>query len=202
MEQIKDFTFTIIYRKVSDTVGVWSADIYLNLGQINIGAFQLSLPNFSISIWTNGDWRFAIGWPFEGGGATPITVQFQAGPFPIIAKCGFYLAKLSSAAAPAQFGTEFNLIWTFGLGIAAGVGKEWKSGPFKAGASLILGLQVQGFLASFSGKMTDDGVDYWWWGISLSLTGNVFGKVDFKVIVVDCVADHHDHDRLCLRDQA
>jgi hypothetical protein len=185
LDQVKDFTFTIIYRKVSDTVGVWSADIYLNLGQINIGAFQLSLPNFSISIWTNGDWRFAIGWPFEGSGATPITVQFQAGPFPIIAKCGFYLGKLSSAAAPAQFGTKFNLIWTFGLGIAAGVGKEWKSGPFKAGASLILGLTVQGFLASFSGNMTDDGVDYWWWGISLSLTGNVFGKVDFKVIVVD-----------------
>jgi hypothetical protein len=184
-DQIKDFTFTIIYRKVSDNVGVWSADIYLNLGQINLGAFQLSLPNFSISIWTNGDWRFAIGWPFEGSGATPITVQFQAGPFPIIAKCGFYLGKLSSAAAPAQFGTKFNLIWTFGLGIAAGVGKEWKSGPFKAGASLILGLQVQGFLASFSGNLTDDGVDYWWWGISLSLTGNVFGKVDFKVIVVD-----------------
>jgi hypothetical protein len=184
-DQIKDFTFTIIYRKVSDNVGVWSADIYLNLGQLNIGAFQLSLPNFSISIWTNGDWRFAIGWPFEGSGATPITVQFQAGPFPIIAKAGFYLGKLSSAAAPEQFGTKFNLIWTFGLGIAAGVGKEWKSGPFKAGASLILGLTVQGFLASFSGNINNDGVDYWWWGISLSLTGNVFGKVDFKVIVVD-----------------
>ncbi|MFY9608925.1 MAG: hypothetical protein WAU45_09965 [Blastocatellia bacterium] len=184
-EQIKDFTFTIIYRKVSDNVGVWSADIYLNLGQLNIGAFQLSLPNFSISIWTNGDWRFAIGWPFEGSGATPITVQFQAGPFPVIAKCGFYLGKLSSAAAPAQFGTEFNLIWTFGLGIAAGLGKEWKSGPFKASASLILGLQVQGFLASFSGNINDDGVDYWWWGISLSLTLNLGGKVDFKVIVVD-----------------
>jgi hypothetical protein len=184
-EQIKDFTFTIIYRKVSDNVGVWSADIYLNLGQLNIGAFQLSLPNFSISIWTNGDWRFAIGWPFEGSGATPITVQFQAGPFPVIAKCGFYLGKLSSAAAPAQFGTQFNLIWTFGLGIAAGLGKEWKSGPFKASASLILGLSVQGFLASFSGNINDDGVDYWWWGISLSLTLNLGGKVDFKVIVID-----------------
>lgn len=184
-EQIEGFTFTIIYRKVSDEVGVWSADIYLDLGQINLGAFQLSLPNFSISIWTNGDWRFAIGWPFEGDDAHPITVQFQAGPVPVIAKAGFYLGKLSSAAAPEQFGTQFNLIWTFGVGLAAGVGKEWKQGPFKAGASLILGLTVQGFLGSFSGKITDDGVDYWWWGISLSLTGNVFGKVDFKVIVVD-----------------
>src|SRR5262249_49282744 len=37
----------------------------------------------------------------------------------------------------------------------------------------------------FSGNINDDGVDYWWWGISLSLTGNVFGKVDFKVIAAD-----------------
>jgi hypothetical protein len=185
LSKIKNFTFTIIYRKVSDEVGVFSADIYLNLGQINLGAFQLSLPNFSISIWTNGDWRFAIGWPFMGSSAHPLTLQFQAGPVPVIAKAGFYLAKLSSAAAPDQFGKDFGLIWSFGVGLAAGVGKEFKQGPLKAGASLILGLTVEGFLASFDGTFTSNGVDYYWWGISISLTGNVFGEVDFVVISVD-----------------
>lgn len=186
LEQIKNFSFTVIYRKVSDSVGVWSADIYLDLGQINLGIFQLSLPNFSISIWTNGDWRFAIGWPFNGDNddAHPITVQFQAGPVPIIAKAGFYLAKLSSAAAPAQFGDEFNLIWSFGAGLAGGVGKRYESGPLEAEASLILYLTFEGFLASFTGKMTEDGVDYWWWGISLTLTGKLEGKVDFEIIEV------------------
>ncbi|WP_299205035.1 hypothetical protein [uncultured Tateyamaria sp.] len=183
--KVKGFTFTIIYRKVSDEVGVYSADIYLDLGTIPLGPVMLSLPNFSISIWTNGDWRFAIGWPFTGTTAHPITVQFQAGPLPLIVKAGFYLGKLSSAAAPDQFGTEFNLIWTFGLGIAGGVGKEFEKGPLKAGASLMLGCTIEGFLASFDGKMTQTGVDYWWWGVSLSLTGNVFGKVDFKIIAVD-----------------
>jgi hypothetical protein len=124
LSKIEDFTFTIIYRKVSDEVGVFSEDIYLNLGQINLGALQLSLPNFSISIWTNGDWRFAIGWPFLGDSAHPLTLQFQAGPVPVIAKAEFYLAKLSSAAAPDQFGNDFGLIWSFGVGLAAGVGKE------------------------------------------------------------------------------
>ncbi|MBY5935088.1 hypothetical protein KUV51_18935 [Tateyamaria omphalii] len=183
--KIKGFTFTIIYRKVSDEVGVYSADIYLDLGTIPLGPVMLSLPNFSISIWTNGDWRFAVGWPFTGTTAHPITAQFQAGPLPLIVKAGFYLGKLSSAAAPDQFGTEFNLIWTFGLGIAGGVGKEFEQGPLKAGASLMLGCTIEGFLASFDGKMTQTGVDYWWWGVSLSLTGNVFGKVDFEIISVD-----------------
>ncbi|GGX64097.1 hypothetical protein GCM10007385_36640 [Tateyamaria omphalii] len=183
--KVKGFTFTIIYRKVSDEVGVYSADIYLDLGTIPLGAVMLSLPNFSISIWTNGDWRFAVGWPFTGATAHPITVQFQAGPLPLIVKAGFYLGKLSSAAAPDQFSTEFNLIWTFGLGIAGGVGKEFEKGPLKAGASLMLGCTIEGFLASFDGKMTQTGVDYWWWGVSLSLTGNVFGKVDFEIIAVD-----------------
>jgi len=183
--KVKGFTFTIIYRKVSDEVGVYSADIYLDLGTIPLGPVMLSLPNFSISIWTNGDWRFAIGWPFNGDSAHPITAQFQAGPLPIIVKAGFYLGKLSSAAAPDQFGDDFNLIWTFGLGIAGGIGKEFEEGPLKAGASLMLGCTIEGFLASFDGKMTQTGVDYWWWGVSLSLTGNVFGKVDFKIISVD-----------------
>ncbi|CAA0081677.1 Uncharacterised protein [BD1-7 clade bacterium] len=184
LDQVEGLTFTIIYRKVSDQVGVWSADIYLNLGTINIGTFSLSLPNFSVSIWTNGDWRFAIGWPFTGSNAHPITIQFQAGPIPVIGQAGFYLGKLSSAAAPDQFGDEFNLIWSFGAGVSGGVGKKFKEGPLSAEASVMLSLIPQGFLASFDGKMTDDGVDYWWWGIGLSLTGKVGGKVDFKIIVV------------------
>lgn len=185
LAKFKDFTFTIIYRKVSDEVGVYSGDIYLDVGQIQLGVAQLSLPNFSIAIWTNGDWRFAIGWPFNGDSAQPFTVQFLAGGVPVIVKAGFYLGKLSSAAAPEQFGDQFHLIWTFGMGVGGGVGKEFKEGPLKAGASLILSLTVEGFLASCDGTLTDEGVDYYWWGISLSLTGNLFGEVDFKLIVVD-----------------
>jgi hypothetical protein len=179
LKKLDGFEFTIIYRKISEHLGVWSADIFVDVGQIELGAAQLTLPNFSISIWTNGDWRFAIGWPIDNH---PITVQFQAGPIPVIAKAGFYLAKLRSADAPDQFGDSFNLIWSFGLGLSAGVGKEWEKGPFSASASLTLGLTVEGFLASKSGNITKDGVDYHWWAISLSLVGEVSGSVDFKII--------------------
>lgn len=179
IKKLDGFEFMIIYRKISEHLGVWSAEIFVDVGQIELGAAELTLPNFSISIWTNGDWRFAIGWPIDNH---PITVQFQAGPVPVIAKAGFYLAKLRSADAPDAFGDDFKLIWAFGLGLSAGVGKEWEKGPFSASATLTLGLTVQGFLASHSGNITQDGVDYHWWGISLSLVGAVEGSVDFKII--------------------
>jgi hypothetical protein len=179
IRKLNGFEFMIIYRKISEHLGVYSADIFLDIGQIELGAAELTLPNFTISIWTNGDWRFAIGWPMDNH---PITVQFQAGPVPVIAKAGFYLAKLRSADAPEKFGDAFNLIWSFGLGLSAGVGKEWEKGPFSASAYLTLGLTVEGFLASFTGDITKDGVDYHWWGISLSLVGAVKGSVDFKII--------------------
>ncbi|MCG7561328.1 hypothetical protein [Pseudoalteromonas sp. McH1-42] len=179
---IDNFEFTIIYRKVNDQLGVWSADIYVDLKDLKLGIFKLSLPNFSIAIWTNGDWRFAIGWPFEGEDAHPFSVAFKAGPYPLIAKAGFYLAKLSSAAAPDQFGDHFDLIWSFGAGLAGGLEEKYKVGPLSATASLIQSLTVQGFLASYNGTLTEDGVDYWWWAISQSLTGKLSGKVDFVVI--------------------
>jgi len=149
--------------------------------------------DFSISIWTNGDWRFSVGWPLDDH---PITVQFQAGPIPVIGKLGFYLAKLSSEAAPSKFlitnepatvpaetyPPNFKLIWAFGLGLSAGVGKEWEKGPFSAAATLSVVLTVEGFLASHSGNISKDGVDYQWWCLSLALVGEVEGEVDFKII--------------------
>lgn len=192
LDKLQGFEFSIIYRKISEHLGVWSATIFIDVGEIEIGAGSLTLPDFSISIWTNGDWRFSVGWPLDDH---PIVVQFQAGPIPVIAKLGFYLAKLSSEASPSsllipsdpptdplQYPPNFKLIWSFGLGISAGVGKEWEKGPFSASASLTLGLTVQGFLASYQGNMSKDGIDYYWWCISLALVGEVEGKVDFKII--------------------
>lgn len=186
--KLKGFEFSIIYRKINEHLGVWSATIFVNIGKIQIGTAALSLPDFAISIWTNGDWRFSVGWPIEDH---PIKIEFQAGPVPIIGKLGFYLAKLRSEDSPSKllipgdplkYPPNFALIWSFGLGIAAGVGKEFQSGPLSASASLCLALTVEGFLASYLGDFSADGVDYYWWCISLALTGEVSGKVDFKII--------------------
>lgn len=185
--KFKGFEFSILYRKVSDHLGVFSATIYVDMGKIEVGVGKLTLPDFTVSIWTNGDWRFSVGWPLSGH---PIGLEFMLGPVPVTGKLGFYLAKLRSEDAPDtlqmqpadSYPPNFKLIWSFGLGISAGVGKKWESGPLEASASLSLVLTVQGFLASFSGSITDDGIDYYWWAISLGLVGQVKGKVDFKII--------------------
>jgi hypothetical protein len=190
VNKLQGLSFSIVYRKISDHLGVWSATIYIDVGTIDVGAASLTLPDFTVSIWTNGDWRFSVGWPIDNH---PVTIQFQAGPIPVIGKLGFYLAKLSSAAAPESFFVpgdpvtyppNFKLIWSFGLAISAGVGKEFKKGPLSAEATLSVALTFEGFLGSFNGDIGKDGVDYYWFCISLALVGHVEGKVDFKIIAV------------------
>lgn len=175
------FEFMILYRKVSDNLGVFSGDIYLSFGKIDVGSIKVELPDFSISIWTNGDWRFSIGWPITNH---PLTLYVQAGPFPLVFKTGFYLAKLRGADNPGKFG-DFALIWAFGAALEGGLGRKFESGPFTANATVTLGLTMQGFLGSCDGKMTEHGVDYEWFAVTLAVTGTVKGKVDFKVIVIE-----------------
>src|SRR5439155_11008715 len=101
LKKLQGFEFNLVYRKISPGLGVYAGDIFFDLGEIEVGAATLQLPSFSISIWTNGDWRFAIGWPLDNH---PITIGFQVGPLPVLVKAGFYLAKLRSADSPDVFG--------------------------------------------------------------------------------------------------
>ncbi|MCF2870409.1 hypothetical protein L0664_04960 [Octadecabacter sp. G9-8] len=196
-KKLDGFEFMIMYRKISDHLGVWSATIFLDISNMKLGSAELSLPDFGISIWTNGDWRLDVGWPLKDH---PITVKFPINPaLTAVGKLGFYLAKLSSESVPAKFSIpsnppsapleyppNFQLIWAFGLGISIGVEKKWppkgKKAIYKASASLSAIFVVEGFLASFKGDMTDNGVDYHWVCLSLSVVGEIKGEVDFKII--------------------
>ncbi len=168
---IKEIDLEVIYRKINDHLGAFSADLYINVGKIKVGNAQLVLPSVSLVIYTNGDWRVAIGWPLK---RHPFILYIQVGELPVVAKAGLYLAKLRSADAPKPFHGEgveqFDLIWSFGLELRAGLGKSYKKGPLAVKASLTAGGTFQGFLASKDGQMTEDGVDYMWFAITLSIT--------------------------------
>src|SRR5262249_32777135 len=74
LQTLQGFEFVLVYRKISPGLGVYAGEIFFDLGEIEVGAASLQLPSFSVSIWTNGDWRFAIGWPIDNH---PITIGFQ-----------------------------------------------------------------------------------------------------------------------------
>ena len=56
-------------------------------------------------------------------------------------------------------------------------GESWTRGLSLALlGSLMLAITFQGFLASKSGNITDDGVDYYWFAISVGIIGHLSGE--------------------------
>ena len=101
--------FEIIYQQVSPTVGVWRARITLPtlMRNFNAGAVAVTLPDFAIGIYTNGDFEVDVGFPWNEDFSVSFTVQAQAGPLPVTGSGGFYFAssprrpKARSRPAPA-----------------------------------------------------------------------------------------------------
>jgi hypothetical protein len=173
----------IAYRRISDELGAWSAFLTLP-DKFRVIKFSeqmtLYLPSVGVIIYTNGDWRVDVGWPFSRD--TALRLDFQVGPFPFSAGIGFYLAKLRSADDPDTFGTEFAVIWRFGIGLMFGLQKEMEKGPLSLAAGIYAFITFEGFLASKHGELTQYGVDYYWFAGQLGIVIYAWGEVDFKII--------------------
>lgn len=182
-KKFKDLELEVVYRKINNNLGEYSADLYLNVGKIPLGNVQLELPSVALMIWTNGDWRLAIGWPMK---KHPMIIYAQVGEFPVVAKAGMYLAKLSTASAPKPFRAagvpHYDLIWAFGLGLQVGLGKSYTKGPLKANVSLTAGGTFQGYLCSKDGQITKDGVDYYWFAITVSVNLTIKASLHVPLI--------------------
>ena len=66
--------FEILYKKISDDVGLYYLDLTLPIQyrQIDLAQVSITLPSIAIWIYTNGDFKVSIGWPL---GERSITVQ-------------------------------------------------------------------------------------------------------------------------------
>ena len=173
----------IAYRKISDELGAWSGFVTLpdKFRKIKFSEkLTLYLPTVGVIVYTNGDWRVDVGWPFSRD--TALRIDFTTGGIPFTGGVGFYLAKLRSADDPATFGEEFALIWRFGVGLMFGLNKEWKKGPLSLSAGIYGFVTFEGFLASKHGALTEYGVDYYWFAGQLGVVVYANGQANFKII--------------------
>ncbi len=184
--------FEITYRRLSDTVGAWSADIKLPIPKIKMFTIaELELPSFSIIIFTDGSYKLAVGWPLPSAlsfsSATPlkiwVTVPTNPVPIPLVGSAGFYIAKLNKEAAAAVFvDAGFGIVWMAGLGVTFGLGKEFDFGVGSIEAEAVAFFTVEGMLASKHGSLIQNGVDYYWVAGTLGISVSIEGKIDLKII--------------------
>jgi hypothetical protein len=196
----KGLDFQIMYKKISDTVGVYMAEIALPdaMRQIKMGEFNITLPVFAIQIYTNGDFQVDLGFPwnqnfsrslsFEAWIITPI------GPIPVMGSVGLYFGKLSSATTtrvPQTTTGTFNPVLVFGFGIQFGFGFSFNAGILNAGFSLTAIAILEGLIAKWNPYQLPAVPDnnsqvetsyYFWFRGTVGIIGKLYGSIDFAII--------------------
>lgn len=176
--------FEILYKKVTDTIGVYHIELKLpdSMRQLQFGAVSITLPVVVVDIYTNGNFRVDFGFPTNGNFARSFSLQV----FPFIGFGGFYFALLSgdtSKRVPKISNGNFDPVIEFGLGLSIGVGKTIDKGVLKAGLYVTVTGILEGVIAWFNpdDKAVKSDRYYWIQG-TISIVGKLYGEVDFKII--------------------
>lgn len=200
LEKWAGLEIELVYRKISEGLGVISVDFALPKAIRTIpnaeAPTNFTFPSFGLNVYTNGDWKIEVGWPFPSDNNAKIAFVLYG--VPVFVGIGLYIAKLRGADVPGTFPESFKLIWMFGLGLSFGIEKEYpvkddskdgedsndSKGVISASFTLYIWASFQGMLVSKNGSITEDGVDYQWWTTTLGVNLNIQGEVDLKIISV------------------
>ncbi len=194
----KGLDFQVMYRQISDSVGVYQAEITLPdiMRYLTVGAYSITLPVFGIAVYTNGDFQIDVGFPWNQDFSRSFSIEAIVPPgLPLLGSAGFYFGKLSSATSnqvPTVTNGTFNPVIVFGFGLQVGVGKSIRYGILSAGFSITVFGIIEGVLGKWNPyQLTDGGSSsnsqlqgayYFWLRGTVGLIGKLFGSVDFAII--------------------
>lgn len=202
MKVFDGLEFEILYKKVTDSVGVFKILFTLPdaFREFEVGAASLTMPVLGVDIYTNGDFKIDIGFPYELDFSRSFNFEVQAGPLPLTGSAGIYFGKLSGETAlmlpvvnaidGKPVGRWGNVI-VFGLGFEIGFGKGIDKGLLKALFKITFVTVLEGVVAPFipdesvqpygTGRNLDK-TNYYWIQGTIGLVGILEGEVDFKII--------------------
>lgn len=204
---IKGFQFQILYKPINEDIGVFHMLLTLPdyLRRWNIGQGTLTLPIIGLDIYTNGNFRLDLGFPynfdFSRSLSFEIIVWVMGVPIPLLWSIGLYFAYLTGATSRLVPVLEvsaieeddrpmFDPVFEAGLGIRFGLGKEMNYGPLKAGATISLVAMLEGAMAWYwpngrTGAGTPDLTRFPdWFRVKgqAGIIGHIYGYADFKVV--------------------
>lgn len=206
---ISNFKFQVLYKPVTDDIGVFHILLQLPdyLRRWDIGKGTLTLPIIGIDIYTNGNFKLDLGFPYEWDFSRSLSFEIIIWlvkiPIPLVWSVGFYFSYLTGKTSllvpvlteptdnrPESQYPMFDPVFEAGLGIRFGLGREMNYGPLKAGATISLVAMLEGAMAWYwpngrSGAGSPDLTRFPdWFRVSgkAGLIGKIYGHVDFKII--------------------
>ncbi|MDY7092720.1 MAG: hypothetical protein SX243_07080 [Acidobacteriota bacterium] len=178
--------FEILYKKITDTVGMFRIELRLPevFRHIEMGEVSITLGVIVVEIYTNGNFLVDFGFPYERNFDRSFSVEV----FPFLGRGGIYFGVLdgdTSRRVPKITNGNFAPVLELGVGLAVGVGKDISVGPLSGGIYVQVEVLFQGVLAWFN--PTSSGAEsaqyYQVQGVA-AIHGKLYGSVDFKVIKV------------------
>ena len=200
--------FEIMYKKISDSIGVYQLELKLpdKMRYLQFGAVSVVLPVVGIEIYTNGNFKIDFGFPYEMNFERSFTVQL----FPFTGSGGFYLAVLNGATSskvPETNAGNFNPVVEFGFGLKVGFGKSFNKGILKADFSITIVGILEGVIAAWHPyeKMLTDGNSnkiensyYYWIQGSIGIVGKLNGAVNFAIIKAEVAVVVHAYIQITI----
>jgi hypothetical protein len=183
---LKNLKFEILYKKVSDGLGVYQIELTLPdaIRQIELGQVSITLPIIRIWIFTNGDFKVDFGFPENENFSRSFGLQI----LPFTGAGGFYFGVMSgqsSTRVPKTTKGNFSPVIEIGIGFRVGIGKEINKGILSAGLSVTLQGIIEGAFATFNpypGEAIADKFFFFWIRGKFALVGNLYGEINFAII--------------------
>lgn len=176
-------SFEILYRKVTDTIGVYHVELKLPTAMrtIEMGEVSLTLPLVVLDVYTNGNFRIDLGFPRGLDFSNSFCLQV----FPFVGYGGFYFAVLDGATStrvPQITNGSFHPVLEFGVGLSVGVGKTINAGILSGGISVTVVGIVEGVLAWFHPTAPAPEANFFALRGMIAVTGRLYAKIDFAII--------------------
>ncbi len=177
--------FEILYRKVTDTIGVYHIELTLPdvMRHLEFGEVSITLPIITVDIYTNGNFRVDFGFPAS---LTDFSRSFSIQVFPFTGFGGFYFAVLNgetSSNVPKVVGGHFGTVLEFGFALQIGVGKTLSLGILSGGISITVGGELQGVLGWYAPDDSNlPSAQYHHLIGTVALIGKVWASLDFGII--------------------
>jgi LysM repeat protein len=177
--------FEILYRKVTDTIGVYHIELTLpdEMRHLEFGEVSITLPVVALDIYTNGNFRVDFGFPPS---LTDFSRSFSVQVFPFTGFAGFYFAVLNgetSTNVPKVTSGHFGTVIEFGFALQVGVGKTLSLGILSGGISITVGGMLQGVLGWYTPNDSNlPSERYYRLTGTAALIGKVYATVDFGIV--------------------
>ena len=204
----KDYLFSldVLYRKLSEKLGVYSVEIVAppSWRQLEFGVVSVTLPTIAFEIYTDGGFTIDLGYPFNKDYGRSFGVQL----FPFIGSGGLYFRRVSGPAAWLIPQPKFHdgggsgalivnsevltykPVTEVGMAFRVGLGKEINKGIFRAGLSVTVFAEIEGGYGVLWHDPARPEVRQWTQAAStfvairgqVGILGEIYGYVDFGIV--------------------